>query len=104
MNMKKPKFEHKVSAAITILIYGVGDVGLTLKGTLMWPYKNISDKQVRAEAATFLSHVLTGVLQESHPERIEQILKDQDERLSSVLEIEQQDASIPCRDEEPYPD
>lgn len=104
MNMKQPKFEHKVSAAINILVHGVGQIGETPKAVLMWPYNSFPDRQITFEATTFLSHVLTAVLRESHPERIEQILKDQDERLSSVLEIVQQDARIPCRDAEPYPD
>lgn len=102
MNMKKPEFEHKVSAAIKVLVFGVCNVGVSVKAEVMWPYKHFPDWQVQCEAATFLSHVLTGVLQESHPERIAQILKDQDERLSSVLVIVQQDARVPCRDEEPY--
>lgn len=104
MNMKKPTTAQKVSAAICIVTAGVAAVGGCTKETLTWPYKRLADDQVQYEAAILLGCVLAALLPVLPDAQIQQIWKDQDERLSEVLEIALLGDATPSRDEEPYPE
>lgn len=104
MNIKKPTLAHKVKAAVGIMTVGVTAASPSSKETLTWPYKRLADDQVQYETFIFLGCVLAALLPALPENQIQQLLKDQDERLSEVLWIAQQGDATPSRDEEPYPD
>lgn len=77
--------EQKTIAAIFIAVHGAEFVGIRTKAQLMWPHKVFTDEQVEKEASSFLGNALAVLLEALPPPRLDQLLKDQDERLSFVL-------------------
>ena len=90
--MNKVKFklpiqtaQQKVSSAIFVSVYGSAFAGIRTKAQLMQPHDEFTDAQADKEAASFLADVHTALLEALPPERLERMLKDQDERLSFAL-------------------
>lgn len=73
---------RKTLAAMFVCAFGADKTGARTKFMVMHPIKEKQDALVMKEAAEFMSSVLVALLAELPPARLEQILKDQDERLS----------------------
>lgn len=80
------KLRSALSASLFVAAYGgAQNVGKRTQRKVLDPYEDFREIDATKEAAELIISVHTALLKALPPQEIEQILKDRDARLSSVL-------------------